>query len=813
MRKYLLILLTPLTVFGVATVKQIDTIINNSEDYITIAPNNKIVIPYLNTADVTYYAADGLTGLAIGTLGQVLTVNGSGFPAWVDLPSSASPLTTKGDLYTYDTDNQRLPVGADNQILSADSAEATGLKWIDVPVSTTLTTKGDIQTYDSANARLPVGTDNQVLISDSAEVTGLKWVDPPSTSPTTTEGDLILRGATEDERLPIGAVNQLLTSNGTTATWEYAPANPVVNYIPNFNLEINADGYIAYADAAGTIPVDGTGGSPTVTCTRNTTTPLRETGDLRITVDAANRQGEGCSYDFSIDNGMKNQRLLATLWYNSSDANYADADIKFFIYDVTNARLIRVNGEDLQGGKNVHRFSFDSSDSLSYRLIAHISSTNASGYSVYLDEITVQPYKVVEGTISTDWKDYTPSTNGLGTVTFTTARWRRTGDSIQLELNGTTGTTTASEARIGLPSGFVIESGITVATFKGIASPLANTSGNFYHSALATGGDTFINIGIKSSTQNSLTPLNGNTVYGTGQVFSITTLPIKIEGWSGEGALSEDFGGRDITVEAYGNDAEAITANTEDIPFKTFSRGVSTLWTNAGNTGGNTTDAFTTPETGWYDVSGMVNLSTGTVLALRAYVDGSLPTPSVVLAVSDGVASDVAFAGAIYLERGQVLTIRSTAGITLVNDSAHKISILKRSNPQTALDDRAVVAARYTSNNSQSVNNNSPIIYEDFEGDTHGAYSSGIYTIPVNAWYTINCTMDVASNSKAIAIYVNGSETAFNFNAASDSSTVSATTTKPLSRGDTVECRNVSGSSRTLSSNGARNYFSIVREK
>lgn len=42
----------------------------------------------------------------------------------------SSPLTTKGDIFTYDTDDARLPVGADGEILSADSGETTGLKWI-----------------------------------------------------------------------------------------------------------------------------------------------------------------------------------------------------------------------------------------------------------------------------------------------------------------------------------------------------------------------------------------------------------------------------------------------------------------------------------------------------------------------------------------------------------------------------------------------------------------------------------------------------------------------------------------------------------
>ena len=55
--------------------------------------------------------------------------------------------------------------------------------------------------------------------------TGADWVNIAAPSPVTTEGDLIVGDAGGDEtRLAIGAADTVLTSNGTTATWEDAAA-------------------------------------------------------------------------------------------------------------------------------------------------------------------------------------------------------------------------------------------------------------------------------------------------------------------------------------------------------------------------------------------------------------------------------------------------------------------------------------------------------------------------------------------------------------------------------------------------------------
>jgi hypothetical protein len=65
---------------------------------------------------------------------------------------TASPLTTKGDLYGYDTQNARIPVGPDGTVITADSTEGAGVAWKYPEVSGTYAyfwtpTASDVATY------------------------------------------------------------------------------------------------------------------------------------------------------------------------------------------------------------------------------------------------------------------------------------------------------------------------------------------------------------------------------------------------------------------------------------------------------------------------------------------------------------------------------------------------------------------------------------------------------------------------------------------------------------------------------------------
>ena len=99
------------------------------------------------------------TALPIGTAGQVLTV-ASGLPSWAT-PTDQTPLTTKGDVFTFSTVDARLGVGANNTVLTADSAEATGLKW----AAPSAASFAGASAYKSANQSIDSDTDTAITFN------------------------------------------------------------------------------------------------------------------------------------------------------------------------------------------------------------------------------------------------------------------------------------------------------------------------------------------------------------------------------------------------------------------------------------------------------------------------------------------------------------------------------------------------------------------------------------------------------------------------------------------------------------------------
>lgn len=232
-----------------------------------------------------------------------------------------------------------------------------------------------------------------------------------------------------------------------------------INYIENPDAEVNTDGWNAYADAAGSTPVDGTGGSPTVTWTRTTTASeiLRGDASFEITKDAANRQGEGASYDFVIDDIDKNKVLQITFDVDASDSNISDGDLTVYIYDKDNATLITPAAVNISNTKYTFKTTFVSTDADDYRLIFHVATTNASAYTARFDNIQVGPQIATLGVPMEDWKSTTLTASWTTNAT-TTAFMKRSGDSMHIRGKiAFTGATDSGQLTFTIPDSLTID--------------------------------------------------------------------------------------------------------------------------------------------------------------------------------------------------------------------------------------------------------------------------------------------------------------------------------------------------------------------
>lgn len=220
-------------------------------------------------------------------------------------------------------------------------------------------------------------------------------------------------------------------------------------------------GWSAYADAAGTSPVDGTGGSPTVTFAASSSSPLRGSFNGLLTKDAANRQGQGASVDFTLDSADKSKPFsvivdteTSAAYTGSSGTEYA----RIFVYDVTNAALLPGYIE-VPVGAGPSRGFFLATTSTSYRLIFHVAGTGTSAWTMKLDNVQIGPQEVFFGLAGHDSKAYTPTFSNSTNIVTNLAQYSRHGDMLELDVKITTsgGAGAGGTFTVSLPPGLTVD--------------------------------------------------------------------------------------------------------------------------------------------------------------------------------------------------------------------------------------------------------------------------------------------------------------------------------------------------------------------
>lgn len=141
---------------------------------------------------IPYSTATEMALLAPGTAGKLLKAAGAAAPVW--------STSTFAD------------AGADGEVLTA-----SGGNWVSAAGggSSPLTTKGDLYTFTTANARLAVGSTNgQMLQVNSATATGLQW--SSATYPSTTTANRLLYSSSNNVVSEISTVaDAILSTNGS----------------------------------------------------------------------------------------------------------------------------------------------------------------------------------------------------------------------------------------------------------------------------------------------------------------------------------------------------------------------------------------------------------------------------------------------------------------------------------------------------------------------------------------------------------------------------------------------------------------------
>lgn len=307
----------------------------------------------------------------------------------------------------------------------------------------------------------------------------------------------------------------------------------------NVDLEVSIGGWTAFADAAATEPTDLTGGSPTVTCTRGTSSPLNGVGNLVVTKDAANRQGEGCAVAFYVPPGYRGKTGVISFPLSISSGSVASGDLQVWVYDVTNSVKVKPFNLEVMGSQVQARFDIPSTMAQG-RLGIYFASTAAGAVTAKIDDVFAGFKDATFGFAGTEWQPYTPTFGaGWGTPTNIDVQWRRMGDSVQIRGSFTTGTVAASLASISLPTGLTVDAAkVALANTSGNPGPYVGQFGSSSGHAmavLATGTSTSLFYAAGAST---LTPQNGNASFANSQVIGIN-VQVPISGWSSNVTMAE----------------------------------------------------------------------------------------------------------------------------------------------------------------------------------------------------------------------------------------------------------------------------------
>ncbi len=538
------------------------------------------------------------------------------------------------------------------------------------------------------------------------------------------------------------------------------------------DAELGTTGWNSFKDAAGTLPVDGTGGSITGghTFAQSSTLPLNGTYSFLLSKPASNTQGEGFSKDLTVPLGYPTRSFAWTGIY-STDVNYVDDDYLVYFYDQTGAVLVQPTPYLIKASAyGTLRAELQIPAScVAIRAIIFCATTSATTRAIKFDDMRISPVKRASGPISVYLGALTTTGSATTNTTYDFKYWRTAEGWLKAQgkINFAGAPNAFGALSVNIPAGMDID--LTrlptlAGTFENFGmSRIRDASALNYVGQLSYTSTNLLRILYLDSSANLLnvTPTAPFTITTSDDVYVEYEVPIT--GWGSSATVSEDFGTRQIVAEVYKSAAaQTIAHNTlTTITWDTVRRDTAGIFDDAN-------DQFVLPESGNYIVYGCVeyNVSTQTVQSARLNLlingtDSKRCAGSVGAATEGTIAHELAFCVPLNgMVKGDTVRLqtfqRNTGSVTWdVNNNATGLvtffGIAKLAgNQQIAASE--IIFASYASDAGQSIPDaaDTTINFEDKLFDTHNAVTVGVswvFTAPVSGWYQLYARINYTARS------------------------------------------------------------------
>ena len=479
-----------------------------------------------------------------------------------------------------------------------------------------------------------------------------------------------------------------------------------------------------------------------------TTNPILGAGSLSFEkTNAANPQDSFLILKtFNLQPAHRATMFEIELGIKIDSGTYNDEDLRVEIFDLDNGKFFNAGDISLNSTLTT-RVKFSTyqtaynATTLQVRLA--INNNNTNTYKLIIDGFSSSNWYVgpqrggVSGAVDVYLGNIPLTTNDTsGNVTISGKGWRK-GDFLLLHGRITfTGPGNVASFHIATPYSFDFS--------KVVGSNIHNTAmwtdtGTAYkslvpypHTIPSTGVIRFAEIGAVN-VWDSTQAVSGDSIEFK---FSVPIL-----GWNSNMVLSEDAGNREIVLEAaFSGGTIANNAYTN----LTGSNTTFTVFADTTASFNTTTGLYTFPETGYYDIriQGANNASTTGAIQFR-----TLNVQSPYHTGNSGVAFGEQFLQNYHAAKGDSFNFayyyaNASAG-TWNSTSFNRISIAKRSSPQTIAQSEKVYG-HYTTNTATAISSSYVTIpYEDKVTDSHGAYnpSTGILTAPKSGQLKISASL------------------------------------------------------------------------